>query len=484
MIRLNKLLDKLKYKSNQLNLDAKINAVQFDSRKLSKSDLFVAQKGLALDGHEYINVAIEKGAIAIVCEELPSEIIEGISYIIVEDSSLALARISSNYYGNPSSEIKIVGVTGTNGKTTIASLLYKLFKLAGYKVGLFSTVVNYIDNKEVKATHTTPDVLQINALLSDMLDSGCEYCFMEVSSHALDQNRVADIDFDGALFTNITHDHLDYHKTFAEYIRVKKKFFDNLSKGSFAVTNLDDKNGLTILQNTKANKHSYSIRGMADYKARIIERHFSGMLMEINGKEMWTSLIGDYNASNLLAVYSTAILLGLHEDETLRYMSLLKSVPGRLDTLISSDGKMGIVDYAHTPDALKNVLENISGLKHIGQSVITVVGAGGDRDKSKRTEMASIAASYSDRLILTSDNPRSEDPVLIIEDMKAGLSNDELSKTISIVDRKEAIRTAAMLALEGDIILIAGKGHENYQEINGKRTHFDDKEIIREIFKK
>lgn len=480
---LSKLIDKLKYKSIQANLDLEIDAIEFDSRKVSKSGLFVALRGVSVDGHEYIKTAIDNGAIAIICEEMPVEIKDDISYILVEDSSLALAKISSNFYGNPSSKIKLVGVTGTNGKTTIASLLYNLFKQAGYKVGLLSTVANYIDNKELKATHTTPDVLKINSLLREMLDCGCEYCFMEVSSHALAQNRVADISFDGALFTNITHDHLDYHKTFSEYIKAKKVFFDNLSKESFAVTNIDDKNGLLMLQNTKAKKYSYSIRSMSDFKGRILERHFSGMLMEINGKEMWTSLIGDYNASNLLAVYSAALLLGMGEDETLRYMSLLKSVSGRLDTVISSDGKMGIVDYAHTPDALKNVLENIVGLKKNSQSVITVVGAGGDRDKTKRPEMAKVAAEYSDKLILTSDNPRSEDASQIIEDMKSGLSKEDLSKTISIVDRKEAIRTAAMFAREGDIILIAGKGHENYQEIKGVKSHFDDKEVLTEIFK-
>lgn len=483
-MKISKLIDQLKYISIHGSRDLEINTIAFDSRKVIDSTLFVAIKGVNLDGHEYIETAIKAGAIAIVCEELPSNFVEGVSYILVKDSSLALAKISSNFYENPSTYIKLVGVTGTNGKTTIASLLYNLFKTAGYKVGLLSTVVNYIDDKEIKATHTTPDVLAINALLRDMVDCGCEYCFMEVSSHALAQNRVADINFDGGIFTNITHDHLDYHKTFAEYIKAKKVFFDNMSKGSFVVTNLDDKNGLMMLQNTKANKYSYSLRSMADYKGRIMERHFSGMLMEINDKEMWTSLIGDYNASNLLAVYSVAILLGMNEDEVLRYMSLLKSVSGRLDTVISSDGKMGIIDYAHTPDALKNVLKNIVGLKKPSQQLIAVVGAGGDRDKTKRPEMAAVAVEYSDKLILTSDNPRSEDPNVIIEDMKQGLSKEDLSNIISIVDRKEAIRTAVMFAKEGDIVLVAGKGHENYQEINGSRSHFDDKEVITEIFNK
>jgi len=476
------LLRDIHYIDYKGNLDIEIYNLQFDSRKVEKGDLFVAMRGVSVDGHSYIETAINRGAVAVVCEEYPKVLMDNVAYIKVSDSSITLAQSSSYLYGNPSSKIKLIGVTGTNGKTTIASLLYSLFKLAGYKVGLLSTVVNYIDTKEVKATHTTPDVLQINALLSEMVDVGCEYCFMEVSSHALDQNRVAHLEFDGGVFTNITHDHLDYHNTFSEYIKAKKKFFDFLTEDSFAITNVDDKNGLLMLQNCKAKKYSYSIRSMSDYRAKIIERHFSGMLLDINGFEVWTSLIGDYNVSNLLSVYATAVLLGIDKDEALRYISLLKSVSGRLDTIISPDGIMGIVDYAHTPDALKNVLKNIVGLKKPSQSVITVVGAGGDRDKSKRPKMASVAAEYSDRLILTSDNPRSEDPLRIIEDMKEGLSNDDLSKTIAIADRKEAIRTSAMFAKAGDIILIAGKGHETYQDVKGVKSHFDDKEIISEIF--
>jgi len=479
---LSKLLNKLKYKSLHGDIEVDMSGLHFDSRSVEKNNLFVAMKGVSVDGHKYIESSIEKGCKAIVCECLPEKLESGVSYIEVEDASIALATLSSNYYDNPSSKIKIVGVTGTNGKTTIATLLYELYKEAGYKVGLLSTVINFIDTKEVKATHTTPDVLKINELLSQMVECGCDYCFMEVSSHALAQNRVANINFNGGIFTNITHDHLDYHKTFPEYIKAKKKFFDCLPKGSFAITNIDDKNGLLMMQNTLASTKTYSIRSVADYKARIVERHFTGMLMEINGKEVWTSLIGDYNASNLLSVYGAAESLGMDSNEILRYLSLLKPVAGRLETILSKDGIMGIVDYAHTPDALKNVLENIVGLKDVKQSVITVVGAGGDRDKTKRPEMARVAAEYSDRLILTSDNPRSEDPSDIINDMREGLTDADMSKTIAITDRKEAIRTSIMFAKKGDIILVAGKGHETYQEINGVRNHFDDKEIIKENF--
>jgi len=479
---LSKLLNKLKYKSLHGDIEIDISGLHFDSRSVVKNNLFVAMKGVSVDGHKYIESSIEKGCKAIVCECLPEKLESGVSYIEVEDASIALATLSSNYYDNPSSKIKIVGVTGTNGKTTIATLLYELYKEAGYKVGLLSTVINFIDKKEIKATHTTPDVLKINELLSQMVECGCDYCFMEVSSHALAQNRVAKINFNGGIFTNITHDHLDYHKTFPEYIKAKKKFFDCLPKGSFAITNIDDKNGLLMMQNTLASTKTYSIRSVADYKARIVERHFTGMLMEINGKEVWTSLIGDYNASNLLSVYGAAESLGMDSNEILRYLSLLKPVAGRLETILSKDGIMGIVDYAHTPDALKNVLENIVGLKDVRQSVITVVGAGGDRDKTKRPEMARVAAEYSDKLILTSDNPRSENPSDIINDMREGLTAADMSKTIAITDRKEAIRTSIMFAKKGDIILVAGKGHETYQEINGVRNHFDDKEVIKENF--
>lgn len=479
---LNELVSKLEYKSLLGNIDVSITGLNFDSRAVKKGNLFIAISGVHVDGHNFIESSINNGCVAVVCEVLPRNILEGICYIQVKDSSVALGVLSSIYYENPSSKINIVGVTGTNGKTTIATLLYELYREAGYKVGLLSTVANFINEKELKSTHTTPDVLSINKLLKEMIDCGCEYCFMEVSSHAIDQNRVSNICFKGGIFTNITHDHLDYHKTFAEYIKVKKKFFDNLPNGSFSITNIDDKNGLIMLQNTHAEKKTYSIRSIADYKARVIESHFTGMLMEINGREVWTSLIGAYNASNILAVYGAAESLGMSAYDILKYISGLKPVAGRLETVLSKDGIMGIVDYAHTPDALKNVLENITNLKKSSQSIISVVGAGGERDKAKRPEMAKIAAIYSDKLILTSDNPRSENPSDIIEDMKNGLSKDALSKTISIIDRKEAIRTSILLANKGDIVLVAGKGHENYQEINGVRIHFDDKEIIEEIF--
>jgi len=459
-----------------------INKISFDSRKIEDGDVFVAISGVEVDGHNYIDSAISKGAKTVVCEILPKNINEDITYILVEDSSIALSIISSNYYCNPSSKIKLVGVTGTNGKTTIASLLFQLFRNAGYKVGLMSTVVNKINEIDIKADHTTPDVLSINSLLNEMVESGCEYCFMEVSSHGISQNRVANLDFDIAIFTNITHDHLDYHKTFAAYIKAKKKFFDNLSKDSVAIVNLDDKNGMTMLQNSLAVKRTFSIKGMADYKAKVIERGFEGMLIDFAGSEVMTSLIGDYNASNLLAVYAAADSLGMDKMEILINISKLYSVDGRMDRLISKNGVLGIVDYAHTPDALKNVLENIQDLKSKNQQIITVVGCGGDRDKTKRPEMAEIGAKYSDRLILTSDNPRTEDPNEILKDMEAGLSDDEKVNTLTISDRYAAIKTSYLLSNKGDIILIAGKGHENYQDINGVKTHFDDKETLKEIF--
>ncbi|MCT4600754.1 MAG: UDP-N-acetylmuramoyl-L-alanyl-D-glutamate--2,6-diaminopimelate ligase [Marinifilaceae bacterium] len=459
-----------------------INKISFDSRKIEDGDVFVAISGVEVDGHNYIDSAISKGVKTVVCEILPNNINEEITYILVEDSSIALSIISSNYYCNPSSKIKLVGVTGTNGKTTIASLLFQLFRNAGYKVGLMSTVVNKINEIDIKADHTTPDVLSINSLLSEMVESGCEYCFMEVSSHGICQNRVANLDFDVAIFTNITHDHLDYHKTFAAYIKAKKKFFDNLSKNSVAIVNLDDKNGMTMLQNSLAVKKTFSIKGMADYKAKVIERGFEGMLIDFAGSEVMTSLIGDYNASNLLAVYAAADSLGMDKMEILINISKLYSVDGRMDRLISKKGVLGIVDYAHTPDALKNVLENIQYLKSKNQQIITVVGCGGDRDKSKRPEMAEIGAKYSDRLILTSDNPRTEDPNEILKDMESGLSDDQKVNTLTISDRYAAIKTSYLLSNKGDIILIAGKGHENYQDINGVKTHFDDKETLKEIF--
>jgi UDP-N-acetylmuramoyl-L-alanyl-D-glutamate--2,6-diaminopimelate ligase len=463
-------------------LNIEINDLHFDSRKVGDSDFFIAQVGTQSDGHDFISKAIEQGAKAILCQHLPEDINPNVSYIKVENTSKALSALAHNYYDCPSNNLKLVGVTGTNGKTTIASLLYELFRKLGYKVGLLSTVTNFIDTKEVKSTHTTPDAIQISNLLSEMVEEGCEYCFMEVSSHAVDQHRTRALNFKGGIFTNLTHDHLDYHKTFDAYLRAKKGFFDQLGKTSFAITNADDKNGKIILQNTKAHKFTYSTRAFADFRAQILEKHFNGMQLEIDGLELWTNFIGDFNAHNLLAVYSAARLLDQAKEEVLMKMSELNSVAGRFESIISPNGIMAIVDYAHTPDALKNVLLTIDQLRTRNETVITVVGAGGDRDKSKRPLMGKISAEYSDKVILTSDNPRSENPDTIITEMREGVSANNLKKILAITDRKEAIRTAIMLAKKDDIILVAGKGHEDYQEINGVKHHFDDKEIINEIF--
>ncbi|RUT78141.1 UDP-N-acetylmuramoyl-L-alanyl-D-glutamate--2,6-diaminopimelate ligase [Ancylomarina longa] len=480
---INELFSSVNIQSIKGFWDVEIQNIQFDSRKVADGDLFVACRGTLSDGHNYIRESIEQGARVVVCEELPEETSSEISYILVENSLLALSQLASNYYALPSKNIQLVGVTGTNGKTTIATLLYQLFRKLGYKVGLLSTVCNYVDDKKIAATHTTPDPMQINLLLSEMVAAGCEYCFMEVSSHAIDQNRTTSLHFKGGIFTNITHDHLDYHKTFDAYLKVKKNFFDDLDKKSFVVTNVDDKNGKLMLQNTKAHKFSYSTRSFADFRCQVLEKHFTGMLLEMDGVEIWTNFIGDFNAHNLLAVYATARLLNQSKEEVLKGISELISVAGRFESIISPEGIMAIVDYAHTPDALKNVLDSIDALRTKNEQVITVVGAGGNRDKKKRPLMAKIAAEYSDKVILTSDNPRSEDPELIISEMKAGVIFNDLRKVLCITDRKEAIRTACMLAQKDDIVLVAGKGHEDYQEIKGVKHHFDDKEIIREIFK-
>ena len=463
-------------------LDKEIRAVHFDSRKIESGDLFIAQRGVNADGHLYISKVVAQGAVAVVCEELPAEKKEQVCYIVVDDSSEALGLIACNYYGNPSRQMKVVGVTGTNGKTTTATLLYELVRFMGKKAGLLSTVCNYIDEEKIVATHTTPDALAINEYMRQMADAGCEYCFMEVSSHSIHQKRIAGLDFDGAIFSNITHDHLDYHKTFKAYIEAKKAFFDNLSKHAFALTNLDDKNGMVMLQNTVASKYTYSCRGVADFNCKVIEKHLDGMLLQLDGNEVWTKFTGDFNAYNLLAVYSSACLLGLEKEEVLRCVSLLIPVSGRFETMMSPTGIMAVVDYAHTPDAIENVLSTIKGLKGKNNIVITVVGAGGDRDKTKRPEMADAACRYSDRVILTSDNPRSEDPVTIIADMQAGVKDEYRKNVLAITDRREAIRTALMLASKGDIVLVAGKGHENYQEVKGVKHHFDDKEVVNEIF--
>jgi UDP-N-acetylmuramoyl-L-alanyl-D-glutamate--2,6-diaminopimelate ligase len=460
-----------------------ISSVTFDSRKVKKDTLFVATRGTATDGHKFIEKAIEAGAAAIVCEEVPEVMRENITYVKVTDSTLALGFIACNYFDNPSQKIKLVGVTGTNGKTTTATLLFNLFRTFGCHVGLLSTVENKIDNTVIPATHTTPDALALNELLAAMVEQGCEYVFMEVSSHAVAQNRIAGIQFVGGVFTNITHDHLDYHRTFDEYIKAKKKFFDNLPDTAFALTNKDDKNGMVMLQNTKAKKYSYSLLNVADFKCRILENHLNGLLLNINNHEVWVKLIGTFNAYNVTAVYATASLLKQDTVNILTTLSNLNSVEGRFQYVKSSGGVIGIVDYAHTPDALKNVLETIKDIRTGNEQVITLVGCGGDRDAAKRPIMANIACQFSNKVILTSDNPRTEDPEEILDQMQKGVDPSDAKKTLRISDRKEAIKTALTLANKGDIILIAGKGHEKYQEIKGVKHHFDDMEILKENIK-
>ncbi len=460
-----------------------ISSVTFDSRKVKKDTLFVATRGTATDGHAYIDKAIEAGAVAIVCEDLPETRKENVTYIKVTDSTHALGFIACNYFDNPSTKLKLVGVTGTNGKTTTVTLLFNLFRTLGYNVGLLSTVQNKINNTVIPSTHTTPDALSLNELLSVMVEQGCDYAFMEVSSHAVVQNRIAGVQFTGAIFTNITHDHLDYHKTFDEYIKAKKRFFDNLPEEAFAITNKDDKNGMVMLQNTKAHKYSYSIKNVADYKCKIIENHLNGLLLNINNHEVWVKLIGTFNAYNVLAVFAAAHLLKQDVINILTTLSNLNSVEGRFQYVKSETGIIGIVDYAHTPDALKNVLETIKDIRSGNENVITLVGCGGDRDAAKRPVMANIACQYSNKVILTSDNPRSEDPEEILNQMQAGVDATDFKKTLRISDRREAIKTACTLAQKGDIILIAGKGHEKYQEIKGVKHPFDDLEILKETIK-
>lgn len=460
-----------------------VNALHFDSREVSNNDVFVAIKGTVVDGHEFIETALSKGANTIVCETLPSELREGVTYIEVESTSQALAYMAANFYGNPSENLRLVGVTGTNGKTTIVTLLYQLFKKAGYKVGLLSTVRIMVDNTEYKATHTTPDSLTINKYLNLMNDEGVEFCFMEVSSHGIHQYRTEGLQFEGGIFTNLSHDHLDYHDTFAEYRDVKKSFFDHLPKTAFALVNIDDKNGLVMLQNTKAKTYTYALKTYADYKAQVLENEFSGLLLKLNGSELWTKLIGNFNAYNISAIYGTAELLGLEKVEILRLISELESVSGRFQYLISEEKITAIVDYAHTPDALKNVLETINSIRTNNEELITVVGCGGDRDKSKRPKMGHVASALSTKVIFTSDNPRSEVPEVIIEDIEKGVEPQNFKKTMSIVDRKQAIKTACQLAKPADIILIAGKGHETYQEIKGERFDFDDYKMVQEFLK-
>ncbi|MBQ3771527.1 MAG: UDP-N-acetylmuramoyl-L-alanyl-D-glutamate--2,6-diaminopimelate ligase [Bacteroidaceae bacterium] len=483
-MKLSEIISNLKVLQTIGDTERNIEGINIDSRLIKENHLFVAIKGTVADGHNYINKAVELGAKAILCEDIPAEKTEGITYIQVESTEDAVGKCATTFYGNPTSKLKLIGVTGTNGKTTIATLLYNMFRKMGYKVGLVSTVCNYIDDVAVPTDHTTPDPITLNALLGRMADEGCAYAFMEVSSHSVAQKRIGGLKFAGGIFTNLTRDHLDYHKTVENYRNAKKGFFDSLEKDAFAVTNLDDKNGMFMVQNTKATVKTYSTRTIADFKANIIEQHFEGMYLDINGKEVGVNFTGKFNVSNLLAVYGAAIMLGKKPEDVLLILSTLKPVSGRFETLHSPNGYTAIVDYAHTPDALVNVLESIEEVMKSSKKgqIITVCGAGGNRDKGKRPIMAQEAANHSDKVIITSDNPRFEEPQDIINDMLAGLSSEQMKKVISIVDRKEAIRTACMMAQPDDVILIAGKGHENYQDVKGVKHHFDDKEVVTEIF--
>ncbi len=481
MIILKEIIYKVAIEAVKGSTDIPVHKIDFDSRNIVANDVFVAIRGTISDGHDYIGKAINLGAVAIICEAFPEVLINGITYIQVKDSNKALAYMAANYFGNPSQNLKLVGITGTNGKTTIASLLFQLFKRAGFRVGLLSTVKIMVDDIEYKATHTTPDSITINHYLKEMIDMEVEYCFMEVSSHGIHQKRTEALHFAGGVFTNLSHDHLDYHATFAEYRDVKKSFFDNLPKTAFALSNIDDKNGLVMLQNTAAKKRTYALKSYADYKAQILENQLSGLLLKINGNEVWVKLIGTFNAYNLLAIYGTAIELGLESLEVLRLLSDLESVSGRFQFIISNANITAIVDYAHTPDALENVLKTINDIRTKNEQLITVVGCGGNRDKAKRPIMAGIATELSDKVILTSDNPRNEDPEVIIAEMEQGVAPQNYKKSLSIADRKQAIKTACQLAQPNDIILIAGKGHETYQEIQGVRHDFDDMKTVKEI---
>ena len=465
--------------SGDVELEAK--DIQFDSRKVTTGTLFVAQPGTKVDGHDFIGKAVAAGASAVVCQYIPAEAPKGVTYVVVDDSSEALGLMAANFYGHPSHQLKLVGITGTNGKTTTVTLLHRMFRMLGHHVGLVSTIVNKVDEEELPTGHTTPDALELNQLLRQMVDAGCDYCFMEVSSHAVVQKRIAGVEFAGGIFSNITHDHLDFHKTMANYIAAKKGFFDALPKEAWALTNLDDKNGKVMVQNTRAKVYTYGLQQKGDFHCRILEEGFEGMLLEISSEfggrksEVWCRLVGRFNAYNLLAIYGAAVLSGAKEEEALRLLSTLEPAPGRFQ-YVSGRGITAIIDYAHTPDALQNVIDTIDAIRRPTQQLITVVGCGGDRDKTKRPEMAQIASKGSDKLVLTSDNPRTEKPESILDDMESGLSAEQLSHTVRITDRRQAIRTACMMAREGDIILIAGKGHETYQEVNGVRSHFDDVE--------
>ncbi len=483
MAILKDILYKVPITSTSGSTDVDINTICFDSRKVKAGSLFIAIKGTQSDGHGFIDKAISLGAVAIVAERLPEVISDKATYVTVKDSAQALGIIASNFYGNPSGKLKLVGVTGTNGKTTVATLLYKLFSSLGYRCGMLSTVVNKIVDKDFVSTHTTPDPIQINELLVSMLDAGCTHCFMEVSSHAVAQGRIAGLHFVGALFTNITHDHLDYHRTFESYIRAKKGFFDGLSSDAFALVNIDDKRGMVMLQNTKAQKKTFALKKMADYKAKIITNSIEGLELEIGERSVWFKLIGDFNAYNLLTVYGAACLMGEDSETVLLKLSALTTAPGRFELVLPGSKFTAIVDYAHTPDALKNVLETIEHFRTGQEQVIAVVGCGGDRDKTKRPLMAAVACKYSNKIIFTSDNPRSEDPLEIIKEMQTGVGPTDAKKTLVMVDREEAIKTACMLAKEKDIIIVTGKGHENYQEIKGVKHPFDDKEVLTRMLK-
>ena len=481
-MKLNELLKKIQPVDIIGSTNKEIAGVCIDSRQTEQGYLFMAMRGTQTDGHTYIPAAIGKGAVAVLCEELPQELAGDVTYIRVKDSEEAVGLVATTFYGDPTDKMELVGVTGTNGKTTVATLLYHTFRYFGYKVGLISTVCNYIDDQPVPTEHTTPDPITLNRLLGQMADAGCKYAFMEVSSHSIAQKRISGLRFAGGIFTNLTRDHLDYHKTVENYLRAKKKFFDDLPKTAFSLVNLDDKNGLVMTQNTRSKVYTYSLRSLADFKGKVLESHFEGMLLDFNNRELAVHFIGRFNAYNLLAVFGAAVLLGKREEDVLIALSTLHPVAGRFDAVRSLQGYTAIVDYAHTPDALANVLNAIHGVLEGRGKVITVVGAGGNRDKGKRPLMAQEAARQSDRLIITSDNPRFEEPQDIMNDMLAGLSKEDLQKTLAIADRREAIRTACMLAQKGDVVLVAGKGHEDYQEIKGVKHHFDDKEEVRKAF--
>lgn len=477
------LISSLKQASVTGNEDITVLHLTYDSRNVGESSMFFAVRGTVVDGHTFIGDVVAKGAAAVVCEQLPASIDSAVTYIKVPNTTEAMAFIAAEFYDHPAEKLKLTAITGTNGKTTVATLLFRLFRSFGHSVGLLSTVQNQIDDEVIPATHTTPDAIRINELLEEMVERGCEYCFMEASSHAIDQDRIKGLHFAGVVFTNITHDHLDYHKTFDNYIRAKKKLFDEVNEDAFALTNKDDRNGMVMLQNTKAPRYTYALNTMADFKARIMESDFTGMLLQIDGEEAWFRLVGNFNAYNLLAVYGTAFLLGKDKKEVITRLSSIEAVKGRFDYSRSENGITGIIDYAHTPDALKNILQTINEIRTNNEQLITVVGCGGNRDAAKRPLMADIASEYSTKVIFTSDNPRNEDPEAILDEMQKGVKPLHYKKTLRITDRREAIKTAVSMANKGDIILVAGKGHENYQEIKGVKHHFDDKEVLMEMFR-